>query len=375
MKLWFVFLLFTSLVPLNNAFGDSYKLQIAFPHLKFKRPIWMSHKPGDSTEFFIAEQAGIIYAFTNSPDAKKRRRFLDIRDRVSDRHNEEGLLGLAFDPRYATNGYFYVFYSASRPRRMVVSRFQTLGQYADKSSESVLLEVKQPYGNHNGGTILFGPDQKLYIGLGDGGSAGDPHNHGQNVNTLLGSILRIDVHGNPPYEIPPDNPFVDVPGRDEIWAYGLRNPWRMSFDRKTGQLWVGDVGQNKFEEINIITKGGNYGWRAREGKHDYHPTKGNQNYAEPIAEYSHLKGQSVVGGYVYRGELLSELKGHYIFADYVSGFIGAVSRDKPKKGISTLLTQPKNIASLAEDKNGELYFLAFNGRIYRLVKSEFWRIF
>ena len=223
-------------LPLTSS-SAKYRLQNAFPKLTFKRPVWMTQKPGNPSHFFVVEQAGTIRLFENKRKTARAQLFLDIRDRVSDRHNEEGLLGLTFDPLYANNGYFYVLYSAARPRRVVLSRFQSLGHRASRRSELVILEVRQPYGNHNGGTILFGPDAKLYIGLGDGGSGGDPHHHGQDRSSLLGSILRIDVrnaHPGQPYTIPIDNPFVRAaPARPEIWAYGLRNPWRMSFDRNT----------------------------------------------------------------------------------------------------------------------------------------------
>ena len=371
MNRWLFFILASNFLSPPAAGATTYRLENAFPNLTFKRPVWMCHKPDNSSQLLVVEQAGVIRTFDNSPRAKTSRIFLDIRDRVSDRNNEEGLLGLAFDPLYSTNGHFFVFYSAARPRRMVVSRFQSIGGVAKKSSELILLEVKQPYGNHNGGTLLFGPDAKLYIGLGDGGSGGDPQNHGQNLQTLLGTILRIDVRNasfKERYTVPSSNPFVGVAGaRPEIWAYGLRNPWRMSFDRETGELWAGDVGQNAYEEINLIIKGGNYGWRHREGTHPYRKGKSSPSFIGPIAEYGHDQGQCIVGGYVYRGKRLPQLEGAYLFADYVSGLIGAVHRRNGKADTQILLRQPNNISSLAEGPSGELFFLAFDGNIYQLV--------
>ena len=257
--------------------------------------------------------------------------FLDIRDRVSNRGSEEGLLGLAIDPH--KDGQFYVYYSAANPRRSVVSRFSSgsKGQPAerkpaDPGSELVILEVDQPYPNHNGGQIAFGPDGYLYVGLGDGGSAGDPLGNGQNTSTLLGSILRIDVSechcSGQPYAIPPDNPFADGGGRSEIWAYGLRNPWRFSFDRQTGDLWTGDVGQNQWEEIDIIERGGNYGWNILEANHCFNPRNNcdDAGTIPPVWEYS-LDGTpcSVIGGHVYRGNAIPWLRGTYIYGDFCSG--------------------------------------------------------
>ena len=243
---------------------------------------------------------------------------------------------------------------------------------ADPDSEKVILEVRQPYGNHNGCCLLFGPDKYLYMSLGDGGWANDPHGHGQDLSTLLGTILRIDVNaeqGGPGYTIPLDNPFVNTRGaRSEIWAYGLRNVWRMSFDRATGDLWAGDVGQDRWEEIDLIIKGGNYGWNVREGKHPFRRVRAPPRHmVDPVVEYGRWEGMSVTGGYVYRGQRLKRLYGAYVYADYVSGRIWAIRyRDGKVTAHREILNQPKNIASFGEGADGELYLLAFDGRIYVL---------
>ena len=245
------------------------ELERVFPALTFERPVLLTHAGDGSGLLYVVEQEGVIHRI--DPTAPERTEvFLDIRSRVSRGGNEEGLLGLAFSPTFADNGRFYVYYSAANPRRSVLARFETgANGLGDAGSEVVLLEVDQPFRNHNGGMIAFGPDGMLYVGLGDGGSAGDPFGNGQNPGTLLGTILRIDVEQpaqGAPYAIPADNPFVGESGaRGEVWAYGLRNPWRFSFDGKTGDLWVGDVGQNAREEVNIVYPGVNYGWNVMEG--------------------------------------------------------------------------------------------------------------
>mgnify|MGYP001262301701 CR=1 FL=1 len=257
------------LAPLVYA---QYELEIAFPNLTFARPVDLQHAGDGSDRIFIVEQAGVIRVFANTSSVATADTFLNIQNRVNDSGNEEGLLGLAFHPNFATNGYFYVNYTASNPRRTVVARYRVSANpnRADANSEFVLLTVNQPYENHNGGQLAFGPDGYLYIGMGDGGSGGDPQNNGQDRRGLLGDMLRIDVDnpaGGLNYGIPPDNPFVgNTSGyREEIYAYGFRNPWRFSFDFVTGWLWVGDVGQGSREEVDIVEKGLNYGWRIMEG--------------------------------------------------------------------------------------------------------------
>ncbi|MDH4068614.1 MAG: PQQ-dependent sugar dehydrogenase, partial [Dehalococcoidia bacterium] len=272
------------------------------------------------------------------------------------------------------------YYSAADPRRSVLSRFsldEENTNIADPQSEVVIMEVAQPYSNHNGGQLAFGPDGYIYIGLGDGGSGGDPLGNGQNLSTLLGSILRIDVSGlSAPgdYEIPADNPFVGIEGaRPEIWAYGLRNPWRFSFDSETGLLWAGDVGQNLWEEIDIISKGANYGWNIMEGFHCYSPsTDCNQSgLTLPVVEYGRSQGCSVTGGYVYRGAQIASLQGHYIYGDYCSGNIWALAYDGSAVTENKLLVDSSlSITSFGVDVTGNLYILDRQGGIYTLVQTE-----
>ena len=356
------------------------QVERVFPALSFQKMTNLV-QPNDTTGLmFVTEQRGIIYAFSanNSQPANV---FLDITDRVNMGDTEEGLLGLAFDPAYGQNGYFYVYYSATDPRRSVVSRFsrdQDSMYTADPESEVIVMEVPQPYANHNGGQLAFGPDGYLYIGLGDGGSGGDPQGNGQSLSTLLGKILRIDVSGlSGPgdYTIPADNPFVGTEGvRAEIWAFGLRNPWRFSFDAETGLLWAGDVGQNLWEEIDIIAKGANYGWNIMEGLHCYSPSTGcNQSgLALPVFEYDHSQGCSVTGGYVYRGDQIPSLEGYYVYGDYCSGRIWALAYDGETVTDSVLLADSVlSIASFGEDLAGNLYILDWQGGgIYTLMEAE-----
>ena len=298
---------------------------------------------------------------------------------MSARRSEEGLLGLALDPK-PTSEHLYVYYSASNPRRSVVARFTLApdASAADPDSELVIMEVAQPYANHNGGQLAFGPDGYLYVGLGDGGAAGDPQGHGQDTSTLLGAILRIDVsQATPerPYAIPPDNPLnsenTEGGGRGEIWAYGLRNPWRFSFDRETGQLWAGDVGQNRWEEIDLITRGANYGWNALEGNHCFRPNDGCQRdgMTPPVWEYS-LDGKpcSVIGGYVYRGSAIPWLHGAYVYGDFCSGRVfGLRYADGQVTEHRQLADTGRRIMSFGQDNHGELYLLSQESGIYRLA--------
>ncbi len=360
----------------NNA---QVELEVAFPDLNFTRPVDLQHPNDNSNRLFVVEQQGIIYAFENNREANIKNVFLDIRDRVNDSGNEEGLLGLAFHPDYQNNGYFYVDYTAANPRRTVIARYQVSSSNPDsavKNSEFIILEVNQPYSNHNAGQIVFGPDGYLYITLGDGGSAGDPQSNGQNLGTLLGSILRIDVDQTRldlNYNIPSDNPFAGNLSefREEIYAYGLRNPWRISFDPQTQWLWAADVGQNAYEEIDIIEKGKNYGWNIMEGFHCYNaPSCDTTGLTMPIWEYSHSVGQSITGGYVYRGSKIPELIGKYIYADYVSGRIWALEYDGTGEPTNSLLKDTDlNIASFGIDRNKELYICAFDGNIYRFKEA------
>ena len=346
-----------------------------FPALSLSRMVGMTYAPDGSDRLYVVLQPGRIVSFPNDPDVDSAELFLDIRDRVNDRGEEEGLLGLAFDPQYAVNGHLYVYYSASGPRRSVVSRFSASadGRRAGPASERVLLEVAQPFSNHNGGQIAFGQDGYLYIGMGDGGSRGDPQGNGQDPGTLLGSILRINVStldSTGSYAIPADNPFVGHSGaRPEIWAYGLRNPWRFSFDHATGDLWTADVGQNRFEEVDIIRPGLNYGWNVMEGEECFARSDCDRTGLEmPVAEYGREDGCSVTGGYVYRGSRLASLYGAYVYGDYCSGRIWALRHDGDEvTEHMQIVDSGLRIPSFAEDAAGELYVLSFDGTIYRLV--------
>ncbi len=349
----------------------------AFPNLEFQELTNLVEPEDGRGLLYVTEKPGRIRVFPNDQEASNAEIFLDITDRVRERNKEEGLLGLAFDPEFANNGYLYVYYSASGPRRSVVSRFSRNPddpRIADPQSEFVIMEVPQPFGNHNGGQIAFGPDGFLYIGLGDGGSGGDPLGNGQNRDALLGSILRIDVGGQSQgrnYRVPSDNPFVGVDdAREEIWAYGLRNPWRFSFDTTTGQLWVADVGQNEWEEVDIIERGGNYGWSVMEGAHCFSPSSGcdRSGIQLPVTEYSHAEGCSITGGYVFRGPATPSLLGAYVYADFCSGNIWAVRHDGTSVTEQMLLvTGGLSISSFGQDLDGNLYILDFGGGIFSLV--------
>ncbi len=352
---------------------------IAFPNLTFQRPVELTYAGDGTNRLFVAEQQGRIHVFPNRADAPTTKLFLDIHEIVLRDGDEEGLLGLAFHPNYRANGRFYVYYS-TRPRASVISEFHVSHEdpdRADRASERVLLKFEQPFSNHNGGSIKFGPDGFLYIGLGDGGAANDPFGNGQNLETLLGSILRIDVNHRDPgmaYAIPEDNPFADRgdAARGEIWAYGIRNAWRLSFDRKTGQLWTGDVGQNRYEEVDRIVRGGNYGWNLREGFHPFQtggivPPSG---LRQPLTEYFRHEGISVTGGLVYRGQRLAGYQGAYFYGDYVSGnvWILRVDGNDHVTVNRKVATTGLNIAAFGDDASGELYLCAFDGHIHQFVQ-------
>jgi glucose/arabinose dehydrogenase len=353
-----------------------YKTVVAFPALSFTRPVDLQYAPDNSNRLFVVEQAGVISVFPNETNTSQKTTFLDIRQKVDDQGNEEGLLGLAFHPDYRNNGYFYVNYTATNPNRTVISRFKVSSNenQADAASELVLLSFEQPYSNHNGGQVSFGPDGFLYIGTGDGGSGGDPHDNGQSRSTLLGKILRIDVNSpedGKQYGIPADNPFANNNNgyREEIFAYGLRNPWRFSFDTSNGRLWTGDVGQNAYEEIDIIEKGGNYGWNTMEGNHCFEPRNGcdRAGLKDPIHEYDRDAGISITGGFVYRGPSLKALEGKYIYADYATRRIWALEHSNLSKPVNTLLFEADfNISSFGVDQNNELYLCGFDGKVHKL---------
>ena len=372
------------------------KLVNAYPNLKFKGPLWLEQLPDGRT--FLLEQKGTIHILPKNPNGKKTKVFFDIEKRKPYVKDEEGLLGMAFHPDFKKNGKVYAFYSAHKPLRSIISEFRVSKDNSNKidlSTERVLLTINRPFWNHDGGCILFGPDRKLYISHGDGGSREDPNDNAQNLGTLLGSILRIDVDtrtGDLPYGIPKDNPFVNRKGaRGEIWAYGLRNVWRMSFDRANGNLWAADVGQDFWEEVNLITKGGNYGWRVREGLHESPKKKGGlldtahknpEMFIDPVIEYPHLPphaakspfkkhshGLSITGGYVYRGKKIPALQGAYIYGDYRTGTVWAAKYDGKKVTDYGQVIAPnpiRLIASFGEDLAGEQYLLGFENKIYRL---------
>jgi len=340
----------------------------------FTKPTAMADPNDGSGRLLVLDQGGIILIVQNG--SVDPRPFLDIMDRVGSSGSEQGLLGIALDPEYAANGIFFVNYTDSNGNT-TISRFHRApdGVHADPASEQVLFKVDQPFANHNGGNLVFGPDGMLYIGLGDGGSAGDPHGNGQNVTTLLGKMLRLDIRGKDTYTIPRDNPFAAGGGAQEVWAWGLRNPWRYSFDRVTGDLYIADVGQNKYEEVDFLPAGSpggaNFGWNYREGLHAYQgePPAG-ANLVDPIFEYDHGQGCSITGGFVYRGSALPEFYGIYLVGDYCNGFIWGLMRNANGNWSSSRLFQtPANISSFGEDASGELYMLDHRtGSIFKLVR-------
>jgi glucose/arabinose dehydrogenase len=384
------------------------KIEPAFPNVKW--PDWVrgldEGKPrdprplllmgaGDGTNrIFVGSEYGTVHVWPNDPSASEMKTFLDIRERVQydDKQNEEGLLGLAFHPKFKENGEFFVYYSKKptkeNPHVTAVSRFRVSKEdpnVADPNSEEVIMTIKHPYWNHKGGTIVFGPDGYLYIGLGDGGLRDDPHGNGQNLKAILGKILRIDVDHKDPglgYAIPKDNPYAGRnDARGETWASGIRNVWRIAFDRKTGELWAGDVGQDTWEEIDIITRGGNYGWNLREARHPLTPKNRPQqkgspprpDLIEPIWEYHHDVGKSITGGSVYRGKNVPELDGAYIYADFVTGQVWALWYDRDKKEVTanrTLLQKGQPVMSFGEDDGGEIYFLTQAGDIMKFASPK-----
>lgn len=386
--------------PIDGELG--LEADLAFPNLKWDqwepvddsgrlrelRIIELTYPEDGSNRLFAASQHGEIWGFQNDSSTETSHLFLDLRGKVKDfkarGSNEEGLLGLAFHPEYKSNGKFYVYYTDAEEKKSLLSQFTVSSDdpnKADPNSEVVLMEIDQPYQNHNGGSIEFGPDGYLYLGLGDGGDRNDPTAAGQELSTLLGSVLRIDVNGQADgkkYAVPADNPFVNVEdARGEIYAHGVRNPWRLAFDRETGDLWLGDVGQELWEEVNLIVKGGNYGWSNREGTNSFGNRGEVADVSEPIDpvwQYDHRVGRSITGGRVYRSSRMPQLSGKYLYADYVTGKIWALSYD-PAKGEVTANEQviPDSVPVLAfgEDQNGEVYYMTNSVRgdcIYRFEK-------
>jgi len=392
------------------------QLQPIFPKLTEERPVWLSEAPDGSGRMFVVYQTGKILVFQKHGDGSDAKEFFNIeaRDPKAGGQNECGLLSIAFHPGFATNHLFYVYYNQKNPAdqhsqplnfpiRSVISEFSVATNdpdQADLNSERILLQVPQPFGNHKGGELAFGPDGFLYLGLGDGGLGDDPLGNGQSISTLLAKMLRLDVNSRSTvgrgrnarqlqYTIPADNPFVKEPdmgdrgARKEIYAYGLRNPWRYSFDRQTGALWCGDVGQDLWEEVDLIVKGGNYGWSVREGAHHFNPGPEGAQYIEPIIEYTHKPnlqsqgmfpdhsiGLCIIGGYVYRGKACPALNGIYIYGDYNLGTIWGLRYDYAAQKVTahgTLLQQPNNIDSFAEDADGEIYALMQDGKIMKIT--------
>jgi glucose/arabinose dehydrogenase len=360
--------------PSGPPSGSGVGLQEVVSGLSF--PLYLTAPAGDLARLFVVEKTGGIRIVKNGvllPDP-----FLDLSAQVSS-GSEQGLLGLAFDPEYATNGRFLVHYT-DLAGNTALSRFQVSADpdRADPASEQVILTAAQPAPNHNGGQVAFGPDGFLYLGLGDGGPGGDPEGRGQDLSDLLGSILRIDVRAGDPYTVPVDNPFVGNPNaRPEVWSYGLRNPWRFSFDRANGDLYIGDVGETEVEEIDVSTaadgagRGVNYGWSILEGSQCFRsPGCDRTGLTLPVLEYSHREGCSVAGGYVYRGTAIPAVQGHYFYSDLCQRWVrsfryagGVVTEETSWPTLSTGGT----IVSFGEDAAGELYILEAGGRVSRIV--------
>lgn len=353
-----------------------------FPALSFSLPVALKQAPADDSRWYVVEKQGTVLAFDNDNAAATTDVFLDISSRVNSTLSETGLLGLAFHPQFPATPEVFVSYNGTgTPLTSVVSRFtlDNTGTALDPGSEEVLLLFEQPQSNHNGGDLAFGPNGLLYASFGDGGGGGDPDENGQDTTTIYGSVIRIDIDAPAPYGIPPDNPFASggscrqgfaSANCAEIFAWGFRNPWRMSFDSATATLWLGDVGQGAWEEINRVTLGGNYGWNDREGAHCFDPaTNCMLGFDEPVTEYDHSVGQSVTGGYVYRGTGVTDLSGFYVFGDFVSGQLFAVDADaQPTTAPDLIGNAGFNISAFAVDTNQELFVLDFGGGgVYRIV--------
>ena len=374
----------------------------AFPAQKgFDRPLFVAFTKADPQHAYVVTQPGQVFAVPRDGSKDTRRVFLDLGDKVFLDNWEEGLLGFAFDPAHTDNGFVWCCWSerieqraepmgngkpAKSNRQSVIARYATKagdgGAVVDLASELRVLEVFQPFGNHNGGTIEFGPDGMLYIALGDGGAANDPFGNSQSKAMLLGKVLRIDVRAaskEKPYAIPADNPFVGEAGaRGEIWCYGVRNPWRISFDRANGDLWCGDVGQNRIEEVDRLVKGGNYGWNPMEASQEFDLRRDKSpipaGLIAPVAEYPHSEGLSITGGYVYRGQVIPALHGWFVYGDFLTLKMWACKegKDGAAAAVVTLARAPQQIASFAEEPEGELLLTGFDGkkgRVWRLVPA------
>lgn len=382
------------------AYEDAFPRQDPFP-----QPLLVVFAPGDTEHAYVVCQPGQVFRVPRDPRRSDRELFCDLSDRIypadQERNWEEGLLGFQFDPDYADNHHVFCYWSEQvepreepmargkrrSNRQSVIARYTVVEQdgrsVVDNASELRVLEQFQPFGNHNAGTILFGPDRMLYVAFGDGGAANDPYGNAESLAMLLGKVLRIDVRGataEHPYRIPADNPFAGREGaRGEIWCYGLRNVWRMSFDRKTGELWAGDVGQNRIEEVDVLVKGGFYGWNSFEGDEEF----GRRNsklptpagHIPPVATYSHRAGLSITGGHVYRGERIPELVGWFVYSDFITKRAWAcrVRADGGAADVVRLRPAPLPPSSYAEEPDGELLMTCFSGgqgKVYRLVPGE-----
>jgi glucose/arabinose dehydrogenase len=341
------------------------------------KPVYVTDAGDGSGRLFVLEQDGRIRIIQNGQLLEQP--FLDVSDLVSRDDTERGLLGLAFHPQYTASGFFFIDYT-NKDGNTVVAKYRVSASdmnRADPQQVSMIITVQQPFPNHNAGQLAFGPDGDLYIGLGDGGSAGDPNGNAQNPKALLGKLLRLDVDHGVPYRVPDDNPFVKDPAfAPEIWAMGLRNPWRFSFDSATDDLYIGDVGQGQWEEVDFqpaSSKGGeNYGWNAFEGNHPYSDTTpAPQQAVEPVAEYSHTDGCSITGGYVYRGAALPDLQGYYVFGDYCSGTIWNTKRDAQGNWqTSVMMNSGRVISSFGKDEDNELYLVDYGGSILQFASAS-----
>lgn len=339
----------------------------------FDNPVYLIAPPGGAdARLFVVERHGTIRTIENGEILPHP--FLDITPLVGSGGQEQGLLSMAFHPNFPADPRVFVDYTNSDGDTVIAGyRLTENGESLDPASAQILLIFDQPYPNHNGGQLQFGPDGNLYIGTGDGGAANDPHGNGQKLSSLLGKMLRISVDFGEPYTVPADNPFIGTPNaRPEVWAYGLRNPWRFSFDRETGDLWIADVGQNKFEEVDFMPaetgSGANYGWNIMEGQHCFQKKDcQTDGLVLPIAEYSHSDGCSITGGYVYRGAELPGLRGVYLYGDFCSGKIWGI---RPGESPQLLLDTGANISSFGEDAAGELYVLDLKGSVFQVASDE-----
>lgn len=380
------------------AAGPALVYEEAFPaQAPFDRPLFVAFDASDKEHAYVVTQPGHVFVVPRDGSKGERRVFLDMSKTVYLDNWEEGLLGFAFDPAYADNGFVYACWSEKTEgregemgngkkvksnRQSVISRFATKagdgGRVVDPGSELRVLEVFQPFGNHNGGTIVFGPDGMLYVAFGDGGAANDPYGNAQSKQLLLGKVLRLDVRGaskEAPYKVPADNPFAQTEGaRGEIWCYGMRNPWRIAFDRATGDLWCGDVGQNRLEEVDRLVKGGNYGWNPMEGTEVFQVRKDKtvpEGVIAPVAQYSHSEGLSITGGHVYRGTRIKGLQGWFVYGDFMTLKMWACKEDRQggQHAVVTLARAPQQVSSFAEEPDGELLLTGFDGK-----KGKVWRL-